>query len=112
MANGYFKLLRSTASQPYRFNLHASNHEVILRSVNYASTSEALNDIRSVRENASNYDRYEWKLTTDGQFMFNFTVGNRQVIGTSERYRTQQGRETGMRAVEWYAPTADLRDET
>ena len=112
MANGYFKLSRSTASQPYRFNLHAPSHEVILRSENYASRSGALNGIQSVRENASNYARYEWKLTTDGQFMFDLTAGNRQVIGTSERYRTEQGRETGMQAVHWYAPTADLEDES
>ena len=52
MADGYFKLTKSTAKQPYRFNLHAPNHEAILSSENYAAKAGALNGIESVRTNA------------------------------------------------------------
>ena len=41
MANAYFKLSKSTARQPYRFNLHAPNHEIILGSENYAGKAGA-----------------------------------------------------------------------
>lgn len=112
MANAYFKLLKSTAQQPYRFNLHAPNHEIILRSENYANKAGALNGIASVRENAPIDARYERKQSSDGQYMFNLTARNGQVIGTSERYQTLQGRENGIRAVKQHAPSADLKDET
>ncbi len=112
MANAYFKLSKSTAQQPYRFNLHAPNHEIILTSENYAGKAGALNGIGSVRENAPTDARYVRKQSRDGQYMFNLTARNGQVIGTSERYRTEQGRENGIEAVKRYAPTAELKDET
>ena len=112
MANAYFKLLKSTAQQPYRFNLHAPNHEIILRSENYSGKAGALNGIESVRENAPIDARYERKQSSDGQYMFNLTARNGQVIGTSERYLTEQGRENGIKAVKRHAPSADLKDET
>ena len=112
MANAYFKLLKSTAQQPYRFNLHAPNHEIILRSENYASRAGALNGIESVRENAPMDARYERKQSADGQYMFNLTARNGQVIGTSERYTTERSRDNGIDAVKRHAPMADLKDET
>ena len=111
MANAYFKLSKSTAQQPYRFNLHAPNHEIILRSENYASKASALNGIESVRKNAPTDARYERKQSSDGQYMFNLTATNGQVIGTSERYSTEHGRENGIEAVKRYSPAADLKDE-
>lgn len=112
MANGYFKLLKSTAKQPFRFNLHAANREVILRSENYAAKAGALNGIESVRENAPIDARYVRKQSTDGQYYFNLTARNGQVIGTSERYTTERSRDNGIEAVKRNAPTADLKDET
>ena len=112
MAKGYFKLLKSAARQPYRFNLHAANHEVILKSENYAGRAGALNGIASVRENAPSDARYVRKQSTDGQHYFNLTARNGQVIGTSERYRTEQGRDNGIAAVKRNAPSADFKDET
>ncbi len=111
MANAYFKLSKSTAKQPYRFNLHAPNHEIILRSENYARKAGALNGIESVRKNAPNDARYERKRSSDGQDMFNLTATNGQVIGTSERYRSNQGRENGIEAVKRHAPAARVKDE-
>lgn len=112
MANAYFKLLKSTAQQPFRFNLHAPNHEIILRSENYAGKAGAKNGIESVRENAPIDSRYERKQSTDGQHFFVLTARNAQVIGTSERYRTEQGRDNGIDAVKRHAPKAELKDET
>ena len=112
MANGYFKILKSSAQQPYRFNLHASNHEVILRSENYSAKASALNGVASVKENAPIDQRYVRKESTDRRYYFNLTARNGQVIGTSEMYQTERGRENGISAVKRYAPTADIRDET
>ena len=112
LSTPYFKLAMSQASQPYRFALHAPNHEIILTSENYAGKAAAMNGIESVRENAPVDARYERKRSSDGQHMFNLTARNRQVIGTSERYRTQQGRDAGIEAVKRYAPSAEVNDET
>ena len=112
MADGYFKLTKSTAKQPYRFNLYAANHEGILTSENYAAKAGAMNGIDSVRVNAPLDERYERKRSSDGQYMFNLLAGNRQVIGTSERYTTERARDGGIEAVKRYAPTATLKDET
>lgn len=53
MANGYFKLPRSRASQTYGFNLHAANHQVILRSGTCAGRSGTGSRIQSERENGT-----------------------------------------------------------
>ena len=112
MAKAYFKLTKSTAKQPYRFNLHAPNHEPVLTSENYAGKAGAMNGIESVRTNAPLDERYERKESKDGQHRFNLTARNGQVIGASERYTTERSRENGIDAVKKYAPTADLKDET
>ena len=112
MAEGYFKLTKSTAKQPYRFNLHAANHEVILTSENYAAKAGALNGIESVRTNAPLDERYERKRSRDGQYMFNLLARNNQVIGTSERYPTERARDGGIEAVKRCAPTASVKDDT
>ena len=112
MANAYFKLTKSTARQPYRFNLHAPNHEIVLRSENYAAKAGALNGIESVRDNAPIDARYQRKRSSDSQYMFNLIARNGQIIGTSERYRSEQGRENGIDAVKRHAPTAELKDES
>ena len=112
MAGAYFKLLKSQAAQPYRFNLHAPNHEPILRSENYARKAGALNGIQSVKDNAPIDARYQRKRSSDGQFMFNLLAANGQVIGTSERYTTEAGRDRGIEAVKRHAPVASIKDDT
>ena len=51
------------------------------------------------------------KSTVQQPYRFNLHAHG-QVIGTSERYQTERGRENGIEAVKRYAPTADLKDET
>lgn len=111
MPDAYFKLTKSQAAQPYRFNLHAPNHEPILRSENYARKASALNGINSVQKNAPLDSRYERKGTADGQYMFNLLAANGQVVGTSERYTTEHSRERGIEAVKRHAPKATVKDE-
>lgn len=112
MPEPYFKITRSTAIQPFHFNLHAPNHEPILHSENYATKDGAQNGIRSAKTNATLDSRYERKRTVDGQFMFNLSAANHEIIGTSERYTTEQAREGGIAAVKQYAPIAGLVDES
>lgn len=52
MANGYFKL-KKTSDNQYMFNLHAGNHEIIATSERYTTKAAAQNGIESVKKNAS-----------------------------------------------------------
>ncbi|BEV53697.1 hypothetical protein BconGalA64_61970 [Burkholderia contaminans] len=42
--------------------------------------------------------------------MFNLKAANHQIIGTSETYKTVQGRENGIAAVKRDAPIAETVD--
>lgn len=96
----------------FQFNLKAGNGEVILASEGYAAKTSALNGIESVRNNASDDNRYERKESNSGKFMFNLKARNGQVIGTSELYESAAGRDKGIESVKRNAPDATVEDQT
>ncbi len=96
----------------FQFNLKAGNGEVILASEGYAAKTSALNGIESVRNNASDDNRYERKESKSGKFMFNLKARNGQVIGTSELYESAAGRDKGIESVKRNAPDATIEDQT
>ncbi|MFC7526532.1 YegP family protein [Parapedobacter sp. GCM10030251] len=96
----------------FQFNLKAGNGEVILASEGYAAKTSALNGIESVRNNASDDNRYERKESKSGKFMFNLKARNGQVIGTSELYESAAGRDKGIESVKRNAPDATVEDQT
>lgn len=112
-AEGYFVLIKNKKlDQPYHWVLKAPNHEVILKSENYASKHGALNGIESTQKNCpldKNYDRLE---ANDGSTYFNLKAGNGEIIGTSEMYSSEQMRDHGIEAVKNYGITSYIKDET
>jgi uncharacterized protein YegP (UPF0339 family) len=108
---GKFVIQKDKAGQ-YRFNLKASNGEVILSSEGYTSLQGCTNGIESVRTNAPIDARYQRKQTASGKYMFNLTAANNQIIGTSEQYTTQAGRDNGIESVKKNAPTATVENLT
>lgn len=112
-AEGYFVLIKNKKlDQPYHWVLKAPNHEVILKSENYASKHGALNGIESTQKNCvldKNYDRLE---ANDGSPYFNLNAVNGEIIGTSEMYSSEQMREDGIEAVKNYGVTSYIKDET
>jgi len=44
------------------------------------------------------------------EFYFQLVAKNGEVIGTSETYKTDQGRENGIEAVKSTAPNAPIED--
>jgi uncharacterized protein YegP (UPF0339 family) len=44
--------------------------------------------------------------------MFNLKATNGQVIGTSERYKTERACENGVQSVMKHAPEAKIEDQT
>ena len=92
------------------FRLRAGNGEIILKSEGYKAKAGAENGINSVKENAPLDERFERKPSKDNQFYFNLKAVNGEIIGTSETYTTEQGREIGIAAVKDDAPGAPTED--
>ncbi|WP_395683534.1 YegP family protein [Dokdonella sp.] len=105
-------VLKKTTNGQYHFHLQAGNGEPILSSQRYDTKSGAENGIQSVRTNAPHDERYDRKKASNGEFMFNLVAANGQVIGTSETYKSESGRENGIRSVKDNAPGAALDDKT
>lgn len=105
-------VLKKSPNGQYRFTLKAGNGETILSSEHYTTKASAETGIDAVKTNAPIDARYERKTAANGQFMFNLKAANHQVIGTSETYKTEAGRDNGIESVKTNAPTARVDDET
>lgn len=96
----------------YRFRLKAANGEIILASEGYKQKAGTEHGILSVKHNALDDAHYERKTTHAGKAMFNLKARNGEVIGTSEQYESEAGRDKGIEAVKKAAPDAAVHDLT
>ena len=62
-------------------------------------------------ENSKDPKSFEKKTTDGGKFRFNLKSTNGQVIGTSENYDSESGRDNGIESVTRTAPDAAVVDE-
>ena len=104
--------IRKTKSGQFKFDLKASNGQVILSSETYKSKASCKNGISSVKRNADNDNRYERKTAKNGSPYFNLKAANGQVIGTSEMYSGTSGMENGIASVKTNAADAALDDNS
>ena len=112
-AEGYFVLIKNKKlDQPYHWVLKAPNHEVILKSENYASKHGALNGIESTQKHCPFDENYQRLEASDGNHYFNLRAKNHEIIGTSETYTTKAMRDHGIEAVKNYGITSYIKDET
>ncbi|MCD5380569.1 YegP family protein [Candidatus Gracilibacteria bacterium] len=103
---GKFEIFEDKAGES-RFRLKAGNGEVILASEGYSSKAGCENGIASVKKNASDEARFEKTTTESGKFRFNMKAGNGQVIGTSQSYSSESGRDNGIASVAKNSEGAD-----
>jgi uncharacterized protein YegP (UPF0339 family) len=96
----------------YHFNLLASNGQVILQSDFYESKASALNGIASIQKNAGMDERYYRLVSKSGKLYFVIKAGNHQVIGQSQQYESEAGRDNGIESVKKNAPDAEVVDLT
>lgn len=108
---GKFVIKKRTNGE-FQFNLKASNGQVILTSEGYSSKSGCENGIESVRKNAPDDARYDRLKSSNGKFYFNLKASNGQIIGTSEMYESESGRDNGIESVKTNAPKAEVEDNT
>lgn len=109
--SGFFELKTSKDDQSY-FVLKAGNGQVILKSEMYTTRAAALNGIASVQKNSPLDERYERDVSKSGKPFFNLKAGNHQVIGTSQLYDAETGRDNGIESVKTNGSTTDIRDIT
>ena len=105
-------VLSKNAAAKFRFNLRGGNNEIILTSELYAAKSGALSGIESVRNNATDANRYDRRTASNGSPYFVLTATNGEIIGTSEMYSTNAARDNGISAVMRTAPGAPVVDNT
>ena len=58
------------------------------------------------------HPKFELKTSKNGQFYFNLTAKNGQVIASSEMYTTKDAAENGIRSVQENAPVAETEDQS
>jgi uncharacterized protein YegP (UPF0339 family) len=106
---GKFELAKNDKGQ-FTFVLKAGNGEVILRSEQYESKASAENGIASVQKNSPDDARYERKESTNGKWYFNLKAANHQIIGTSQMYASESGRDSGIESVKKNGPTTTVNE--
>lgn len=107
-----------------KFDLKATNGQVIATSEVYSTKAACLNGIESVKNNcASDVEdqtaevvkevknpKYEIYQDKAGEYRFRLKAGNGQVIATSEGYKTKDSCENGIESVKKNAPDAEIEE--
>ena len=107
---GKFVTKTGTNNQ-YYFSLKADNGQNILGSEGYTSKTGCNNGIESVKTNSLDDSKYEKKSSANGKHYFNLKASNGQIIGTSQMYENESGRDNGIASVKNNAPKASVEEE-
>jgi len=108
---GKFEVKTAKSGQVH-FNLLASNGQVILQSEMYETKSSAMSGIESIKKNAGMDERYDRLMSKSGKPYFVIKAGNHQIIGQSQQYESESGRDNGIDSVKKNAPSAEVIDLT
>ena len=116
-------VIRQTATG-CKFDLKATNGQVIATSEVYTTRAACENGIESVRKNAldakfadltegqeATNPKFELYADKAGQFRFRLTARNGEIIATSEAYTTKAACENGIESVRKNAPEAETVEE-
>ncbi|MEB3753688.1 YegP family protein [Acinetobacter sp. MD2(2019)] len=109
--SGWYEISKATDGQ-YRFVLKAGNGEVVLTSELYKAKASALNGIESVQKNSPDDVHYARLTAKNGKAYFNLKAANHQIIGSSQMYSTEQGRDKGVESVKNNGITQIIKDLT
>lgn len=104
---GKFIALTGSDGQ-YYFNLLASNGRLILSSEGYTTNEERDHGIHVMQDLAYDRLRYERKISRNGEYYFIIKDVDDEVIGISEMYISEAGRDNGIEAVKNNARDAEV----
>ncbi len=117
------KFVVRTVSSGIKFNLTATNGQIIATSEVYKTRSSCLKGVESVRKNAPiagvenqtlenyktlNHPKFEMYEDKGGEYRFRLKAKNGQTIAVSEGYTTKASCENGIESVQKNAGTAEL----
>ncbi len=120
------KFVVSKAKTGFKFNLKASNGQVIATSEIYDSESGCKNGVDSVKKNApiaavedqtvegfvtEKNPKFEIYKDKAGEFRFRLKAGNGQIIAVGEGYTTHANCVNGVESVKKNAPDAEVVEE-
>ncbi len=120
------KFVVRTVPSGIKFDLKATNGQVIATSEVYDSKAACLKGVESVQKNAPiakvedqtsagseslTNPKFELFADKSGQFRFRLTARNGQIIAVSEPYTTKAACENGIASVQKNAPEAELVEE-
>lgn len=108
---GKFEIYKD-AGGDFRWRLKAGNGENVLASQGYSSKDAAVKGAESVQTNCSDPACFKKDTTDSGKFRFNMVAKNHQVIGVSQMYDSESGRDNGIGAVARAAEGASFIDTT
>lgn len=108
---GKFEIYQD-AKKEYRFRLKAGNGQNILASEGYKSKDSCKNGVASVQKNCGDDARYDRLTAKNGKFHFNLKSTNGQVIGSSQMYASESGRDAGIESVKNNGSTDDVDDQS
>ena len=118
-------VIRNVASG-IKFDLKATNGQVIATSEVYTTAAACRNGIESVMKNApvanvedqtvenfetATYPKFEMYEDKGGEFRFRLKARNGEIIATSEGYKTKASCENGIDSVKKNAPEAEVVEE-
>ena len=118
-------VIRNVASG-IKFDLKATNGQVIATSEVYTTEAACRNGIESVMKNApianvedqtvENFEavthpKFEMYTDKAGEFRFRLKARNGEIIATSEGYTAKAGCENGIESVRKNAPEAEIVEE-
>ncbi len=116
------KFVFSQAKNGFKFNLKASNGEVIATSEVYTTEAACANGIESVKKNcvgdiedqtvaevvAVKHPKFELYNDKAGEFRFRLKASNGEIIAVSEGYTTKAAALNGIASVKKNAPDAEV----
>lgn len=120
------KFVVRTVPSGIKFDLKATNGQVIATSEVYDSKAACLKGVESVQKNAPiakvedqtsagseslTNPKFELFADKSGQFRFRLTARNGQIIAVSEPYTTKAACENGIASVQKNAPEAEIVEE-
>ncbi len=120
------KFVIRNVSSGVKFDLKATNGQVILSSEVYTTEAACRKGVESIIKNApianvENQTVEGWEVMThpkfemyedkSGEFRFRLKARNGEIIGVSEGYTAKAGCLNGIESVQKNAPTAEIVEE-
>ena len=106
---GTIEIFKDNAGE-FRFRVKSSNGQIVLSSEGYTTKSSAQNGAESVQKNCEDPKAFDRSTTSGGKFRFSMKAKNNQIIGTSQSYDSEDGRDNGIEAVARAAKGAAIVD--